>query len=457
MKAPNPYRGLPAVDALAHRIRTRHSFHMCGDGILVDAARHAITQARLAIAGGAETPTLDSLEGPAVRWLAERVMPSLRPVINATGVIVHTNLGRAPLTTEAIAAALGACTLEYDLASGGRGSRGGGVETLLTQLSGAQAALVVNNNAAAVVLMLAGLCAGREVLISRGELVEIGGSFRVPEIMEASGTRLVEVGTTNKTYARDYVAAATPETAAILRVHPSNYRIEGFSHRPSVASLAEAARTIGVPLLDDLGSGTFFDLPSALSGGDGIVASMHSGTTVLCFSGDKLLGGPQAGILLGDREAITKLRKHPLARAMRLSKLSLAALEYTLQAYRLDRARSIPVVEMLHIEDAVLAERAQALAAALRADAPEGVTISVIAVSDAVGGGSRPGETLPGWGVAISSTRGGTTALSSALRRRPPHVITTLSEGRVVLHMRTVLTADIATLEAAVKRSMPNH
>lgn len=450
---PNPYRALPRVDVLANRLRELGRF-ACADPLLMDGAREAIAAARLAIAGGGAAPPIETLEAAASAWVAARLTPTLRPVINATGVIVHTNLGRAPLDVASVTLALGACTLEYSLESGRRGARGAHVEQLLAELSGAQAALVVNNNAAAVVLMLAGLCAGREVLISRGELVEIGGSFRVPEIMAASGTRLVEVGTTNKTYARDYLAAATPETAAILRVHPSNYRIEGFSHRPTVDALAEAARRIGVPLLDDLGSGTFMPLPDALSGGDAIADSLGAGAAVVCFSGDKLLGGPQAGILLGRSALIAQLRRHPLARAMRLSKLSMAALSYTLTAYRAGRPRTIPVAEMLHIEDAVLRDRAEALASALAEAAPEGVEISVIAVADAVGGGSRPGETLPGWGVAIGAASLGATAVSDLLRALATPVIATIAEGQTILHLRTVLAVDLPALTRSVAQAL---
>src|SRR4051794_17865884 len=329
-------RDLPSVDELARR---------SDDPLAVEAARIVLARAREEIRAGGRPGDLAEL-------LQEQIdsarAPHLRRVVNATGVIVHTNLGRAPLAEAALDRirdiARGYSNLEYDVAAGGRGSRQDHVTTMLRRLTGAQASLVVNNGAAAVLLALAALAEGREVLVSRGELIEIGDGFRIPDVLERSGARLVEVGTTNRTRAGDYAAGVTSETALVLRVHQSNFRVVGFTERPTLAELATVAREAGVPFVDDLGSGVV----SAVGDEPTIAASLAAGAELVCFSGDKLLGGPQAGIVVGRADLVERLRRHPLQRALRAGKLTLAALEGTLGLY-LDPVRAkaeIPVLRM---------------------------------------------------------------------------------------------------------------
>ena len=445
------YRALPKVDALAAQVAEAHPEY--GAIAVVDAARVVIGRARAAIgAGDRDAPltasaTASDLASEVTAELERAAQPSLRAVLNATGVIIHTNLGRAPLPADAVARALGYCGLEFDLAAGRRGSRRRHAQELLTTLSGAEAALVVNNNAAAVFLMLAGLCAGREVVISRGELVEIGGSFRVPDIMAASGCLLREVGTTNRTYARDYAAAITPETAAVLRVHPSNFRVTGFTHRPESSELLEVAAEHGVRYLHDLGAATLAPLPAELDPGDDLRAELAAGADVVCFSGDKLLGGPQAGILLGRRDAIDALAAHPLARALRADKLTLAALEHVLIAYRIGALDRVPVARMLHTTSAELWQRAHVLATALDGGAAE---VEIVRCDDPIGGGAHPGEVLAGWAVAVRPEGGGVSDLARRLRLAEPAVAGVITEDRLLLHMRTVAPQDLPALTAAL-------
>src|SRR5436190_18938786 len=363
-------RDLPSVDELARAV---------DDPLAVEAARRVIDQAREEILAGADPGDL-----------AERVRSELRPrlrrVLNATGVIVHTNLGRAPLPPAAIErvieVARGYSNLEFDLGEGARGSRQDHVADILRRLTGADAALVVNNNAAAVMLALAALAEGREVLVSRGELIEIGDGFRIPDVLERSGATLHEVGTTNRTRAADYEAAIGPETAVLLRVHQSNFRVVGFTAQPSLRELADVAHRHDLPLVDDLGSGALVDIgdePTAR-------ASLTAGADLVCFSGDKLLGGPQAGIVVGRADLVEQLRLHPLQRALRADKLTLAALEGTL-ALHLDAPERIPVVRMLREDAAVVRERAERLAALAGGDVEETVARA--------GGGALPLAELP--------------------------------------------------------------
>src|SRR5437868_6953497 len=348
-------RDLPSVDELARAV---------GDPLAVAAARSVLARAREEIAAGGEP---EDLEERVRAELAAARAPQLRRVLNATGVIVHTNLGRAPLAEEALARVLeigrGYSNLEYDLERGARGSRQDHVLDILRRLTGAEAALVVNNNAAAVMLALAALAEGREVLVSRGELIEIGDGFRIPDVLARSGARLVEVGTTNRTRAADYERAIGPETALLLRVHQSNFRLVGFTEQPSLRELAAVAQRHGLPLVDDLGSGVLLHLEGEPSARE----SLAAGAELVCFSGDKLLGGPQAGVVVGRAELVERLRRHPLQRALRIDKLSLAALEGTLLLY-LDperAAREIPVLRMLKEDAAAVHARAERLAAAV--------------------------------------------------------------------------------------------
>ncbi len=385
--------------------------------------------------------------------------PSLRRVINATGVVLHTNLGRAPLAAAAIQAmvqAAGYGTLEYDLEEGRRGTRNGHCTGLLRELTGAESALVVNNNAAALFLALETLARGREGVISRGELVEIGGSFRVPEIMERSGVRMREVGTTNRTHLRDYEAALGPETGVVLKVHRSNFRVEGFTTEVAAAELVRLARARGVPVVHDLGSGALLDLatlglPHETTGAEAVA----EGVDVVTMSGDKLLGGPQAGILLGSDDVIARMRANPLARALRPDKLTLAALAATLALYRPggDPVRNIPVLRMLAAAADEMQARAEAMAARLRS---LGVEATTGPARSAVGGGALPGIELPTTVVLVEPAADGADALARALRASDPPVIARVQDGRVLLDPRTIASEDEVSLAATIRAALPD-
>jgi L-seryl-tRNA(Ser) seleniumtransferase len=368
-------------------------------------------------------------------------MPSLQPVINATGVILHTNLGRAPLARAAVerVAALGSYTnIEYDLDTGLRGRRDVHAERLLCRLTGAEAAVVVNNNAAATLLTLAALAAGREVIVSRGELVEIGGGFRVPDVMAQSGAILREVGTTNRTRAADYAAAISDRTAALLRVHPSNFRIEGFTERPAAEDLTALGQRFKVPVVEDIGSGWIAPgpLPAPLGDEPTPRASIAAGVDLVLFSGDKLLGGPQAGIIAGRGDLIGTIRRHPLMRAMRVDKMTYAALEATLQEYAAGRAaQTVPVARMLSADIEDIRRRARALVDGL----DNNVLGQLIDGMSTLGGGSAPGSALPTVLIAASHTALSATELEKRLRHSDPHVVSRIQDQRVVLDLRTVL------------------
>ena len=440
------FRVIPSIEQLRQRAEVRSLEEKYGRDAIVGALREAAAALRDALGRGDAAPAdeqaaVDRIARDAEARLARGFQPSLRRVINASGVVIHTNLGRAPLAAPALArlAQLGAgyTILEYDLARGGRGSRAVHAELLLTRITDAEAAAVVNNNAAATLLMLAALAAGREVLISRGELVEIGGGFRVPDVMAQSGCILREVGTTNRTRAGDYSAALGDRTALILRVHPSNFRIEGFTERPPLAELVALGRQFNVPVVEDLGSGAL--LP--LAAGEPLVGdSVAAGAAVVCFSGDKLLGGPQAGILVGRRDLIDRIRTHPLMRALRVDKLTYAALEATLVEYLAGRAvATVPVARMLSMTAAEIEPRARALAERLRA---AGWQADVVDGMSAVGGGSAPGVELPTKLVALSRAGQSADALEATLRSGNPPVIARIERDRVVLDLRTVAAED---------------
>ena len=423
--------------------------------LVVSVARSEIERCRRAIANGeSSVPGAEELAANAASELERLGRPSQRRVINATGVVLHTNLGRAPLARGAIEAvelvAAGYTNLEYDLDAGERGSRNAHVEALLCELTGAEAAIAVNNNAAAVVLTLAALAHGREVVISRGQLVEIGGSFRIPDILGASEARLVEVGTTNRTRIADYEAAIGPETAALMRVHASNFRTVGFVEEVPIEALCALAKERGLFVVDDLGSGV-------LSGGDAFLAdepaardSLEAGADVVCFSGDKLLGGPQAGLVVGRRDAIERLRKHPLARAVRIDKLSLAALEATLRVHR-DKeiaAVELPVLAMLSLSESELAERAERLRAALAGTAQAEVTIE--RGIGRAGGGALPLLELDGPVVAVRPLESSADTLHARLRGGVPPVVARIHEGALVLDPRTIAPEELAEAGAVV-------
>ena len=366
------YRQLPAVETLVQAIQRRANGDAPPHELLVDAARAELDAARSAIAAGAAAPSIEHLIGATLARSHSAAQPSLRPLINATGVIIQTNLGRAPLSEAALLAmrevGMGYSNLEYDLDAGERGSRAAHLTGLLCKLTGAEAALAVNNNAAAIYLALSALAIGREVIISRGQAVEIGGGFRIPDVLRQSGATLVEVGTTNRTYARDYADAIGPQTALLMRIHTSNFKLVGFIHETPLAEMAEVARAHGVVVLDDLGSGTLLPTaPYGLAPEPTVQESLAAGADLVTFSGDKLLGGPQAGLIVGRAALIAKLRSHPLARALRVDKTTLAGLEATLLAYLNGRATSdIPVWRMIAATPELLRARAERIAASDR-------------------------------------------------------------------------------------------
>jgi L-seryl-tRNA(Ser) seleniumtransferase len=402
------------------------------DPLAVDAAREVLARARDEIRAGGEPGDLRRRLTAQLRAVRE---PALRGVLNATGVIVHTNLGRAPLAPTAAARVgeigRGYSNLEFDLGSGARGSRQDHVAGILRRLTGAEAAIVVNNNAAAMLLALAALAEGRDVLVSRGELIEIGDGFRIPDVLARSGARLVEVGTTNRTNAADYEQAAGADTALLLRVHQSNFRVVGFAERPDLGELAAVAGRLHVPLLDDLGSGALVHIPDEPTARD----SLAGGADLVCFSGDKLLGGPQAGVVVGRAELVERLRRHPLHRALRIDKLGLAALEGTLLLYLdAERAlREVPVLRMLHEEPSAVRARAEQLASAVGGEVEETVA--------RVGGGALPLAELPSFACAVEES------LAQPLRNGEPPVVGIVRDGRLLLDCRT-LTDDEAEIVA---------
>jgi L-seryl-tRNA(Ser) seleniumtransferase len=430
-------RDLPSVDELARNARLESA---AARPLLVAAVRSALARAREQIDAGVDPG--DLVERVELELEAARGA-RLRRTINATGVIVHTNLGRAPLAEEALerlrAVAGGYSNLEYSLDEGARGSRQDHVAPILRRLTGAEAALVVNNNAAAVLLALAALAESREVLVSRGELIEIGDGFRIPDVLARSGARLREVGTTNRTRAADYERAIGSESALLLRVHQSNFRVVGFTEQPRLDELVRVARAHDLPVVDDLGSGALF--PSAiLSLGDEPTAraSLAAGADLVCFSGDKLLGGPQAGIVLGRAELVDRLRRHPLQRALRADKLTLAALEATLALY-LDperAAREIPVLRMLGEPAAAVRARAERLAHLVGGEVEQTVA--------RVGGGALPLAELPSFACAVEEE------LAARLRAADPPVVALVRDGRSVLDCRTIAEAELEDVAAAV-------
>ena len=435
-------RRLPAVERLASRLAG------AARPLAAAAAREAIAAAREAVLAGDPAPSEEALAAAAGARLALLARPSLRRVVNATGVVLHTNLGRAPLAAAAVeevaAVAAGYSNLEYDLERGERGSRGAHVEGLLRGLSGAEAALAVNNNAAAVMLALAALADGGEVPVSRGELVEIGGSFRIPDILAHAGATLVEVGTTNRTRLVDYAEAIGERTTAILRVHQSNFRIVGFSERPDGGALAALAHERGIAMIDDLGSGALGEV----HGEPDLRAAVAAGADLVCCSGDKLLGGPQAGLLCGRAAAVERCRRHPLARAMRLDKLQLAALEATLRLHRDEGAAALPALAMIAAPEEELRRRSEAMAAAV------GGAAAVGRESGAPGGVALADVALEGPVCLVDPGAAGADALLARLREGDPPVIARIVRDRVVLDPRTMSDEEAAAAAAAVREAL---
>ncbi len=440
----NQFRLLPSVDELLQSTAGQQLIAQFSRPLTLLALRTTIAEARAAIHEGANCPSPNDLLATAERMLQLQQQSHLRPVINATGVIINTNLGRAPLSQEALQAvqrvAGGYSNLEYELEAGERGSRHTHVTKLLCELTGAEAALVTNNNAAGVLLALSTLAMGREVIISRGQLVEIGGGFRVPDVMRQSGCHLVEVGTTNRTRLSDYEAALSERTALLLSVHPSNFLLTGFTESTPVSALAQLAQQHGLLVMDDLGSGCLLASERyGLSHEPRPQESVSAGADVVCFSGDKLLGGPQAGILVGKAAVLARIAKHPLMRAVRIDKMTLAALEATLRHYQREEAEThIPIWRMISVRPEKLAKRAAAWTAKLQA---QGIRAHTQRGESTIGGGSLPGETLPTTLLALDATSVPIPLdeLAKRLRLRRTPIITRILRDTLLLDPRTVL------------------
>ena len=445
-------RKIPKVDELLRHTLLAALVAEYGEATVTGAIREELEALRQDILNQqiATMPVHSVLCQRIVKRTQDSALPSFRRVINGTGIILHTNLGRACLSEKAARAVYEASksysNLEYDLSTGKRGSRYSHVEGILCRLTGAESALVVNNNAAAVLLVLSALTQGGQVIVSRGELVEIGGSFRIPEIMESCGAQLKEVGATNKTHLRDYERAIHEHTKALMKVHTSNYRIIGFSETPALADLVELGHKYDLPVIEDLGSGCLLDLNRfGIHDEPSVQDSIRAGVDVVSFSGDKLLGGPQAGIILGKKKYLDILKKHPLNRAVRVDKMTLAALEATLRSYETGNPEEIPVISMLAAEPEVLRQKAEKLAAMLGG---AGVGAEILPTEGRVGGGSVPNHSLPSYAVAFS---GQVNALEEALRLGIHPIIGRIHEGKYLLDVRTLFEEDFSTIVEAVK------
>jgi L-seryl-tRNA(Ser) seleniumtransferase len=442
-------RELPSVDEVIEVLDARN----LRSG-RANAAREAIDSMRVRIRSGGDGATFEEVVEFATNLLEAAERRLIRPVINATGVLIHTNLGRVPLgdrQIEEIGNAVRSYTnLEYDLDEGARGDRYGHATEMLKRLTGAEGAVVVNNNAAAVMLVLSSLCAGRDVILSRGELVEIGGEFRIPEVMRTSQARLLEVGTTNRTHLGDYERAISPETAALMKVHASNYKIVGFTKSVDRRELARLARGRGVLFIEDLGSGMVVEHEKlAWARNEPSVAASVDSADIVTFSGDKLLGGPQAGIIVGRGELITRIKMNPLLRALRVDKMTLGALQATLAAYLDGTWTSLPFWKMALQDSDVVEARARAVIAELEALVAVVAKIEVVPTQAVMGGGSVPGEELASWALSIVHPERGATELHAALRQGDPPVIARIEDDRVLLDMRTV--ADVAVPVVATR------
>ncbi|HUE55631.1 MAG TPA: L-seryl-tRNA(Sec) selenium transferase [Candidatus Udaeobacter sp.] len=443
-------RQIPSVDELLLQPRLAALSKRVDRSLIVEVARAALTDLRARIAGDSNSTALSVTAETVEEFIAsavERILArSLLPVINATGVILHTNLGRAPLPESVVdefrRTATQYSNLEYDLEAGARGKRDVHTAELLTRLTGAEAAIVVNNCAAAVLVTLASLARGGEVIVSRGELIEIGDGFRIPEIMEQSGAKLREVGTTNRTRLADYENAVNENTRALLRVHPSNFKVTGFTDKPSLEELVALGRRTGLPLVEDLGSGCVVDLSEHGIAEPTVRQSVEAGVGIVTFSGDKLLGGPQAGIIAGNKDLVARVRRHPLFRALRVDKLTIAALEATLGAYLRAAWDEIPAMRMIRMTPQELKRRAENFIRELRPELPlDEVEIEITDGTSLAGGGSTPEQSLPSKVIRIASARYSATKLEQRLRRAPTgiSVIVRVEDDRLVLDLRTVL------------------
>ncbi len=453
------FRNLPSVDKLISDERIKSLESSYSRSFVVEVVRRLLDETRKSISAGGPAPSFDDLVGSIRDRVQSLTTPSLKPVINATGVVLHTNLGRAPLSRETIAAMAeaseGYTNLEFDLGTGGRGHRDVHVSSLLCRLTGAEDAMVVNNNASAVLLALTALCKRKEVIVSRGQAVEIGGGFRIPDVMRQSGAKLVEVGTTNCTYISDYEQAITPRTAALLRVHSSNFKIVGFAEEVAIAELVKLGEQYGLPVFDDLGSGCLLDTTKyGLSLEPRVQDSMAAGAALGLFSGDKLLGGPQSGIIVGREQMVEKLRKHPLARAMRIDKTRLAGLAATLFHYLKGEAeQKVPVWQMISMPLSEIEKRAMEWSKVLdgMAQVAEGESM--------VGGGSLPGSTLPTKLVVVKGSpkaKGPSLVqgLAERLRTHQPPVIGRIEGNALLLDPRTVLPSQNQEVMQALRTAM---
>ncbi len=459
-------RQIPAVDELLSAPRAQDLLAQHPRWAVLEALREVLAERRRRLVHGDVVPeAAGAILGPEALWAdvatltVEKAGPSLRPVLNATGVVIHTNLGRAPLAPAAVqaveAAARGYSNLEFDLDSGSRGSRQVHVERLLSTITGAEAALVVNNNAAAVLLAVNTLADGKDVVISRGELVEIGDSFRIPNVMVRAGGRLREVGTTNRTHLRDYAEAIGPETALLLKVHRSNFRLLGFTADVETTDLVALARERGLPTMEDLGSGALLDLSLLGLRREPLAAdAIRAGVDLVTFSGDKLLGGPQAGVLVGRRDLLSRIRRNPLARAVRIDKLCLAGLEATLRLAREpERARrEIPILRMLSLSADQIGARAEAAAAALRAAQPD-IVCSIEDGLSEVGGGALPLQPVPTRLLVLAPPPEGAAAFEARLRRGRPPVLVRIQADRILVDLRTVAEAEERALLHALQEA----
>ncbi|WP_374864685.1 L-seryl-tRNA(Sec) selenium transferase [Brucella cytisi] len=439
-------RHLPSVDTTLQMPELFGALESFGRASVTEAIRKVLSDEREAVKSGAPLSSNMHLAERVLHFLETSGQPSLRPLFNLTGTVLHTNLGRAILAEAAIEAATRAMrqavSLEFDLSSGGRGERDDHLRALVCELTGAEDATVVNNNAAAVLLVLNTLASGNEAIVSRGELIEIGGAFRMPDIMTRAGTRLVEVGTTNRTHPRDYENAITPDTGLMLKVHTSNYRIEGFTREVSAAELAAIAQAKGVPLVNDLGSGTLADLTSfGLAHEPTVREAVAEGADIVTFSGDKLLGGPQAGFIVGRRDLIARINKNPIKRALRVDKMRLAALEATLKLYRNPErlAEKLPTIRYLARPQAEIASQAARLKPEIEKILGPTFTVTVTDCASQIGSGALPLSTVPSAGLSIVPEDGSgsaMTALGGALRALPLPVIGRIEKGALVLDLR---------------------
>jgi L-seryl-tRNA(Ser) seleniumtransferase len=458
-------RRIPSVDAILQMDSIREALGDKPRKLVMESIHFVLDEKRRHILDQPDTaPDVDITPSHLVALILDRLESisgyTLQTVVNATGVVIHTNLGRSLLPEDAIERLHSICSsynnLEYDLSTGQRGSRYVHAEAILCELTGSEAALVVNNNAAAVFLVLSTLAQGKEVIVSRGQLVEIGGSFRIPDVMRSSGAILREVGCTNRTHIRDYETAISEQTALLMKVHTSNYRILGFTAEVSLEEMVALGRRCGLPVAEDLGSGSFVDFsPYGLRYEPTVQEAVRSGADVITFSGDKLLGGPQAGIILGRKDIVVRCKKNPLTRALRVDKMTLGALEATLRLYRDERQalERIPTLRMITLPLSVLEERAHQLASALReADSPRQLEIEVQPSNSQVGGGSLPAQDLKTFAVAVSSASFSAQKIELLLRNGTPPIIGRIESDRYLLDVRTIQMDDYAIIRQAFER-----